>query len=238
MLSQWCPAEKQVVTTIGMEKMPTEKRLMLAQLTPGRGSSGRRAADHTGGPEGAARNWSDLILDSSRHLMLTVALLLWFLETLKKRRKKNLRDSDLWWGFHPISTRLASNAGGIRWRWPALAHVGRYLLNPIFAEAWQTVIYVHLLHDCVLRSYLIGSVLRRAPPGRCQYEPRPVRVKSRLSKFVPQESTSAVLVTDQALPFTSVLLSDVPRVLSYEPFCRIKLVLISHWAKPPPSHLV
>lgn len=76
------------------------------------------------------------------------------------------------------------------------------------------VIYVHLLQDCVLRSYLIGSVLRRAPPGRCHYKPRPVRVKSRLSKFVPQESTSAVLTTDQALPFTSALLSDVPRVLS------------------------
>lgn len=74
----------------------------------------------------------------------------------------------------------------------------------------------------------LGFVLRRAPPGRCHYEPRPVRVKSRLSKFVPQESMSVVLTTDQALPFTSALLSDVPRALSYKPFCRIKLVLISH----------
>lgn len=148
MLSQWWPAEEEVVTTIGIEKMPTEERLMLAQLTPGSGSSGRSAADCTGGPECGARNWSDLILDSSRHLMLTVALLLWFFETLKKRRKKNLRVSDLWWGFHPISTRLAYNAVGIRWRWSASAHVGRDLLNPIFAEAWQMVIYVHLLHDC------------------------------------------------------------------------------------------
>lgn len=66
----------------------------------------------------------------------------------EKRTKKNLRVSDLWWGFHPISTRLAYNAGGIRWRWSASAHVGRDLLNPIFAEDWQMVIYVHLLHDC------------------------------------------------------------------------------------------
>lgn len=45
-----------MVTIIGMEMMPTEERLMLAQLNPGRGPSGRRAADRTGGPEGAARN--------------------------------------------------------------------------------------------------------------------------------------------------------------------------------------
>lgn len=45
-----------MVTTIGMKKVSIEERLMLAQLTPGGGSSGRRVADRTGGPEGAARN--------------------------------------------------------------------------------------------------------------------------------------------------------------------------------------
>uniref|UniRef100_A0A674NCW4 HHIP like 1 n=1 Tax=Takifugu rubripes TaxID=31033 RepID=A0A674NCW4_TAKRU len=39
--------------------------------------------------------------------------------------------------------------------------------------------------------YKVVDPSRRAPPGRCHYEPRPVRVKSRLSKFVPQESTSS-----------------------------------------------